>query len=101
MNPLPVRFPVHIFASWPYCISGWRVQIFANGPNVRLEEGEEGEEEGEEGEERVRRGKTRGRRRATRKRRRKRRWNPNLIAAATKFPIYVKRSRRRYHLCAF
>jgi hypothetical protein len=29
-----VRFPVHIFASWP---SGWGVQIFArNGPNARL-----------------------------------------------------------------
>ena len=70
------------------------MQIFANGPNARLEEGEERERR-ESRERRVRRRKTRGRRRATRKRRRKRRWNPNLIAAATKFPIYVKRSRRR------
>ena len=70
------------------------MQIFANGPNARLEEGEERERR-ESRERRVRRRKTRGRRRATRKRRGKRRWNPNLIAAATKFPIYVKRSRRR------
>ena len=48
---------MHIFASWPH-ISGWGVQIFANGPNQRaplasprIEEGEEEEDDEEEEEE--------------------------------------------------
>ena len=43
---------MHIFACWPI-ISGWGVQIFANGPptETRLEGEEEGDEEEEEEEE--------------------------------------------------
>ena len=60
-----VRFPVCIFSQVGH-ISGWGVQIFAK----RAPNGDEGEEEGDEEEEG-----------------RKRRRNPNLIAAATKFPM--------------
>ena len=55
---------MHIFASWPYLGVG-SANFAKRAPN-----GDEGEEEGD-----------------TRKRRRKRRRNPNLIAAATKFPM--------------
>ena len=54
---------MHIFASWPYLGVG-SANFRKRAPN-----GDEGEEEGDEEEEG-----------------RKRRRNPNLIAAATKFP---------------
>ena len=55
---------MHIFASWPYLGVG-SANFRKRAPN-----GDEGEEEGDEEEEG-----------------RKRRRNPNLIAAATKFPM--------------